>query len=557
MTRIENLNTNRIAQRTKSTIMVDGAIYTPLFLVKLWFVFALLVYSLIAPLIAQADDSQQNEWHYTLRPGDRLQDVSESLLARQFTWTDIVRHNKIENVASLAPGSIIKVPMHWLKHQPKPAKVISISGSAFIKRASQTKFKPLKEDARIRVGDEVSTRKGSVLIEFADGSTIRLDPESNLVFNKLSHFGKTGMVDTRLRLKKGSLSTEVTPLVKGSRYEITTPSAVAAVRGTEFRIEAKPNETKLEVIEGEVEFSGKHGKALVTAGNGATIKQGTTQIQQQKLPEPPAPMFAQQSIDDLPATLEWEDSKKTGQYRVQITDNSNQQVIKNKTLTKPEVELTHIENGKYDVAMRSIDSEGFEGPDSRTDLSVDIGSEKPLLIAPLDKSILDTAYPSFAWKLEGGASYGKVEVAKDSSFSLKVSNNEFIPDSQFTQKEKLLPGTYFWRVAALADDAEITYSDARQFAIKGLLAPVEILSVNYIDSQVGLFWRKIDNTQGYVLQISDSPTFDKILKEQTLGKARAHLKLNAGKKYYARVRGIGSDLFTAQFGPVKELMLDE
>ncbi|WP_197485969.1 FecR domain-containing protein, partial [Oleiphilus sp. HI0061] len=90
-----------------------------------------------------------------------------------------------------------------------------------IKRASKSVFKLLKTNMNIRVGDEVATKKGNVLIEFADSSTIRLEENSNLVFNKLSHFGKTGMVDTRLRLKRGSLSTEVTPLVKGSRYEIT------------------------------------------------------------------------------------------------------------------------------------------------------------------------------------------------------------------------------------------------------------------------------------------------------------------------------------------------
>ena len=140
-----------------------------------------ILFIFLSPPQLYAAEPQAEEWHYTLRPGDNLQKVSKSLLNRQHTWTDLIRHNNIEQVSALAPGSILRIPMHWLKHQPHPAKVMSISGSAQIKRGSQAHFKVLKESMQIRVGDEVATRKGSVLIEFADKSTIRLEEHSNLI----------------------------------------------------------------------------------------------------------------------------------------------------------------------------------------------------------------------------------------------------------------------------------------------------------------------------------------------------------------------------------------
>jgi hypothetical protein len=505
-----------------------------------------------------ANEQQAEEWHYTLRPGDNLQKVSQGFLNRQHTWTDLIRHNKIEQVSSLASGSIIKIPMHWLKYQPRPAKVKSLTGSAQIKRASQTTFKVLKTTMQIRVGDELATREGNVLIEFADGSTVRLEENSNLVFNKLSHFGKTGMVDTRLRLKKGSLSTEVTPLVKGSRYEITTPSAVAAVRGTKFRLVSEDQATKIEVIEGSVDFSGPHGKTIVSAGQGARIKKGSARIEHNTLPDAPKPLFADSKIRDLPTKLSWQEQPTADQYKVQLTDNNKQdQLVKSAKTSKPELELQHIENGEYDLSMRSINGKGFEGIDSVTKLSIDIATEKPTLLAPLDRSIIESLNPKFIWQLNDKSILGKLQLSKDRDFNLIVTKFDFNLKKEIKLKKPLMPGTYYWRVLSMAEDSEQIESDVRSFSIRGKLSPVKILSVNYVDSQVGLFWKKIDNAQGYILQVSDTKEFKTILKEQTIGKAKAHLRLSPGKHYYARVKGISADLFTSEFGPTKELFIDE
>lgn len=513
--------------------------------------------SVLLTSVSFAQTPQVEEWHYTLRPGDNLQKVSQGLLNRQHTWTDLIRYNKIEQVSALAPGSIIKIPMHWLKHQPKPAVAKSVSGSALIKRASKSVFKLLKTNMNIRVGDEVATKKGNVLIEFADSSTIRLEENSNLVFNKLSHFGKTGMVDTRLRLKRGSLSTEVTPLVKGSRYEITTPSAVAAVRGTEFRLSTQGNETQLEVIEGEVSFAGEHGTTQVFAGNGARIKKGSAIIEQTKLADAPKALFAERVVDDLPSTLSWEEQKSAEAYRVQLTDNKqNGKLVKQGKIQKPELELEHIENGEYDVSMRAIDANGFEGVDSVTRIAVDIGTEQAKLIAPLAKSVLDSTKPTFSWNFVKPDTLGKLQISKDKGFNLLISQTDFDAAQQIAPRKALMPGSYYWRVVSLADDGETANSEVRNFSVRGILKPVKILSVNYIDSQVGLFWNKVDNTQAYILQVSDSKSFENILKEQTIAKARAHLRLTPGKRYFARVKGIGNELFSSDFGPIKELYIE-
>jgi len=515
---------------------------------------AMLACTFSTTVLSKEKESKNQEWHYTLRPSDNFQRVSKQLLNNKHSWTDLVRHNRIDDIASLEPGSIIRVPIQWLKQQPKPAKILSISGSAQIKRTKDTYFKVLKANMPIYVGDEVATKSGTLLIKLADNSLIRLEKDSNLVFNKLSHYGKTGMVDTKLRLKKGSLSTEVTPLVKGSSYEITTPSAVAAVRGTKFRLETRPQETKLEVTEGSVNFSHKHGNAIVNTGEGARIKQGSPTIERSRLPAAPKAQFAKNVIKDLPTKLKWTDKSKSQGYHYELSDSSNK-LIQTAMTSKPEVTLDNVKNGDYQVAMRAVNKKGFEGMNQDSMLSINVATEVAKQLAPLDGSIIDTTKPTFSWKFKDLNMKGRLEISDSNDFKKILTNFDFNTSTQASLRKGLAPGNYFWRVISLANNNQESTSPTRALTIRGLLDPVKILSVNYIENQVGLFWGNIDHAKGYTLQVSDSSKFHTILKEEIIGKTKAHLRLSSGKRYYARVKGISDELYTSEYGPIKELYI--
>jgi len=515
---------------------------------------ALFACTLSTNTVSKEKGSKSQEWHYTLRPSDNFQKVSKDLLNSKHTWTDLVRHNRIDNVASLEPGSIIRVPIQWLKQQPKPAKILSISGSAQIKRTKDTYFKILKANMSVYVGDEVATKNATLLIKLADGSLIRLEKNSNLFFNKLSHYGKTGMVDTHLRLKKGSLSTEVTPLVKGSSYEITTPSAVAAVRGTKFRLETTPQETKVEVTEGSVKFSHKYGNAIVNSGEGARIRQGSTTIERSTLPAAPEALFAKNVIKDLPTTLQWKGKATSKSYHYELSDSRNK-LIQTTMTNKPEVTLDNVKNGDYQVAMRAVNEKGFAGFNQDSMLSINVATEVAKQLAPLDGSIIDTAKPKFSWLFKGSNIKGKLELSDNHDFKRILTKFDFNTSTQTSLSRGLAPGNYFWRVIGLANNNQESTSPTRELTVRGLLEPVKILSVNYIENQVGLFWGNIDHAKGYTLQVSDSSNFQEILKEEIIKKTKAHLRLSPGKRYYARVKGNSDGLYTSEYGPIKELYI--
>jgi len=306
-------------------------------------------------VFAHAHTEQRlTNWHYAVRPGDTLSSVADRALKPGRSWIDLAQHNQLKEYQlnksqALPTGMILQIPYAWLQQQPHPARVISLTGLVLVKRREESRYRPISIREQIHSGDELLTAQGSAIIKLADASTIRLAPHSYLIFNKLSTNGKIGMVDTQMLLQRGHLKTKVTPLINGSRYEISTPSAVAAVRGTEFEISVSPTGTKLDVIEGSVSFLHEAGEELVSAGN---VRQITTQTIARsanfsetefanvttKTKTPPLNSLNIESIHYIEGLVGifWQHSNVASSYILQISyDEAFQSLLSEQTLSEP------------------------------------------------------------------------------------------------------------------------------------------------------------------------------------------------------------------------------
>ncbi|KZX77760.1 hypothetical protein A3715_26605 [Oleiphilus sp. HI0009] len=498
--------------------------------------FVALALTLTSPSInAESYDGYQNlDWHYTVRPNDSLKDVAERLLKRQYSWTSISHYNRLKDVENLQVGSIIKVPISWLKYQPRPAKIISSEGLALIKRRQETRYHAIKSNTQIYVGDELLTRDGKITVQFADNSTVKLDPHSHLIFNKLSKYEDVGMVDTRMRLSRGGLRTTVSPLVNGSRYEISTPSAVAAVRGTDFRLRSSLMGTTLEVLEGKVEFFYDHGRQMIESGDGVRTIVGRENLERINLFN--LPRFKASSdlsnISDAEETLNWRGLPAD----LNVEDK----------------------NASFKASGASVDTKDDESASQvqTNDEEVNQDPDAATLDLPLPGSIVDAFTAEFSWEVKHPETLSRFELSKTDDFKRLALPTKWSENTSYRLEDSIAAGNYFWRVRTLsAGKAEAT-SAARAVSIQGKLDVVNILTVNYIGDQVGIFWHTVDNAQGYVLQISDDKEFRRLLKEETLSKTRAFLKLPEGKHFYARVKGLGDEIFSSEFGPHKDILLE-
>jgi len=504
------------------------------------------------------------EWHYTVRPKDNVWSLGEQFLDANHSWSDIIRHNNIKQPNTIATGTILKIPVSWLKHQPAPALAASVSGNTMLRRHLKSQYSLLEKNTSLRVGDEITTYDGSVLIRFADKSILRLSPNSNLVFNRLTRYGKTGMADTRLRLQKGRLSTHVQPLNhQGSRYEINTPSAVAAVRGTAFRLMTKEGLSQLEVTEGIVNFSNATQSIEVNAGQGASLHAGSSRFAKIDLPKILNPQstlnnenIAVTKTDQLPVTLKWLEQKEITTYYYQLFKDSEEgDLIDSSFLEKPEIKLNHLTNGTYLVAMRAIDGKGFNGLDHQVSVVIGMIAKSATLLEPTNDTLLDNDMPEFTWQYNSKNELSQLQLAKDFEFTELVSTSEYAPDNTTLPSKSLFPGEYYWRVKTLAGGNSIAYSDIRRLKIRGMLPPSKIISINYLGNRAKVFWNTVPQAEHYVLQLAEDHQFENILYEDTLASSSANIKLTQGKRYFARVKGVGNNLFKSEFSTGKELQI--
>jgi ferric-dicitrate binding protein FerR (iron transport regulator) len=111
--------------------------------------------------------------------------------------------------------------------------VTTVSGSAGIQRAGGS-ISP-HVGTQLDLGDHVTTgADGHLAATLTDNSQLELAESSTLVLDQMV-FGTAGRISTRLTLAIGALRSSVTSAVGGvPNFEVHTPNAVVAVRGTKW-----------------------------------------------------------------------------------------------------------------------------------------------------------------------------------------------------------------------------------------------------------------------------------------------------------------------------------
>jgi hypothetical protein len=138
------------------------------------------------------------------------------------------------------------------------AQVVGLKGEAVVIFGGKTTS--LAMGNSINEGSEVRTANpGRVKLRFLDGSVVVVSDASTLKIEKFQPEGKGSSRNGSFVLDIGLISQKVSPSKDGS-WEVRTPSAVTAVRGTEYIIEVKPNlATEVTVQGGSVQVKATNG----------------------------------------------------------------------------------------------------------------------------------------------------------------------------------------------------------------------------------------------------------------------------------------------------------
>jgi hypothetical protein len=159
--------------------------------------------------------------------------------------------------------------------------VVGVRGEVFSDAGSGQQ--PLPVNARVHRGETIVTAAGKAKIALNDGTIISIGENSRL---RLVHFaGTSSSANVALNLVSGVLRPFVVKATSTGSFEIETQTAVAAVRGTDWVIEATPERTSVAVIRGVVAVSGRADRSTVvlrSPGQGTDVSRGSA-------PTPAAP----------------------------------------------------------------------------------------------------------------------------------------------------------------------------------------------------------------------------------------------------------------------------
>lgn len=149
-------------------------------------------------------------------------------------------------------------------------KIVTAKGGEQGQFVPSRTFRTAEARQDLKRGDVLRTnRSGTLAILFANRTQIRLGSNSTLVVNAASNVSLNGGKAWG-RSPRGK-----------SNLRVRTPSATAAIRGTEWAISADQNSSTLEVFEGEVELSNEFGSVKVGSGEAATVRRGQAPVKVQ------------------------------------------------------------------------------------------------------------------------------------------------------------------------------------------------------------------------------------------------------------------------------------
>ncbi len=153
--------------------------------------------------------------------------------------------------------------------------VVGIGGQCFIE--SDGKRAALKLGDAVHIADTVDVPAGAKLkLRMNDGSILSLAAGSQVTIAAYTVDSDGKRHDVELSLGQGLMRAVVAPIDRPARFEVKTATSTAAVRSTDWFIEAQPGIVTVAVLVGSVALTGNatNASVLVPARSGAGVEAG-------------------------------------------------------------------------------------------------------------------------------------------------------------------------------------------------------------------------------------------------------------------------------------------
>ncbi len=351
---------------------------------------ALTVTAVLPAHAQQTDDDVetvlQRERVVAVESTDTLRSLSKTWFGTAGLWRHIAEYNALDPSVPLIEGQFIKVPV--AATVPRQfARIIYSHGDNTITRApfersglikaaaspdTSGKPEPLKRGDRVYINDTISTASdGFISIEFNGGSSANLEPSTSMTLTTLDCPKDAEQCLIALDVPKGNLGVDVTPRVgQKTGFQITSPYATAAVRGTSFDFSASEGLLLVGVTEGNVDVIAFNEPLNVKTGFGVKTKEGEAPGKPVALLDAPA-FFSHANRVTSEDQVSWGASGGAAAYRLTLSsDESGRQVLQSADVERAAYALPSLSPGDYYLTVRALDGDGLAGFEAQAMLSV-------------------------------------------------------------------------------------------------------------------------------------------------------------------------------------------
>ncbi|CAB3803689.1 hypothetical protein LMG28614_05866 [Paraburkholderia ultramafica] len=318
---------------------------------------------------------------YTTREGDSLYDIADRYLSDPTDWAVLSRLNHVPAPRRMPAGIVLRLPADKLRQDREAARVVATSGPAE-HAFGKNPYVPFTAATTLVEGDRIRTGpNGFVTLELADGSYVTIAQNGELDIGRLRRTALTGAGDRIFDLHHGEVESQVTHATKrDDRFQIHSPSVVAGVRGTRFKVaySGDAQTTAVAVLDGAVgvdpaQQNGRDAaplpgvplqasEQLVKARFGSVTRAGGAVGDPVELLAAPALSQPARVQDGETVVFDLVPAEHAVAYRVQVARDADQlDLIRDMRVSAPDADFGNLPDGTYFVRIAATAANGLDG----------------------------------------------------------------------------------------------------------------------------------------------------------------------------------------------------
>ncbi|TBO32779.1 hypothetical protein EYS42_06285 [Aquabacterium lacunae] len=495
---------------------------------------------------------------HVAQPGDTLIGLGERLLSQPADWPQLQRLNRIADPRRIPVGQAVRIPVALLRHVPRDAEVITVSGQARLKPAAGAE-QVAQVGMRWAPGGQIQTGPdGFVTVKLADGSLLRIQSSTKVNLQQSRHYEAPGFFSNLLQVIQGRIEAAVAHLTGGEpRFQVRTPQATVGVRGTDFRVAADATEqtSQSEVLTGRVALRSERrtDQAELSAGQGARVDAQARVSPPTPLPQPPA-LDALPTLHERPLVrLNLPPQSAATRYRAQVAADAQFQDVRAEVVSSaPELRIAGLPDGLWHLRVRSIDGQGLEGPDATRTFTLAARPEPPQPMAPAPGAKHRGLSLPLRWAQPDEAAAFRLQVSTRADFQGPLQLDQRVTT---TQHPLPLPqGTWHWRLASLTGAGrQGPWGDTQTAHL--LPPPADVPAPTLSETHLSFRW-PAEAGQTHLLQMARDRDFQQQLTSVHVAKAEAELpRPPEGGTWWVRVQSTDPDGYVGPFSSPQKITL--